>query len=67
MECLTVCSDGDVGSLGCWSCEQGGDMGSKRLQWVRRLCIIVREEQVSYTVVKRIVEASFALEGISLA
>lgn len=41
-------------------------MRCERLQWIRRLRVVIRQEQVAYSVVQRIVQAALALEGVSL-
>jgi hypothetical protein len=42
-------------------------MGGKRLQWVRRLRVVIGKEKVPNAIVERVVQASLALEGVSLA
>lgn len=42
-------------------------MRRQRLQWICTLGVIVGHEQVAYAVVKCVVEAALALEGVSLA
>lgn len=42
-------------------------MRGERLQGVCRLCIVVGQQQITYAVVQRIVQAALALEGVSLA
>jgi hypothetical protein len=41
VEGLIECSDGDVGGLGGWPGEKRRDVGSKWLQRVGRLCIVI--------------------------
>lgn len=41
-------------------------MGGKRLQRIRRFCIVVGQQQVSYAVVEGIVQTSLALESVAL-
>lgn len=41
-------------------------MRRQRLQWVCRFRVVIRQEQVAYSVVERIVQTALTLERVSL-
>lgn len=67
VESLAVCGNRDIGSFGCIAREERSDVCSKGLKWICRLCVVIRKEEVAYSIIQRIVETSFTLEGVSFA
>lgn len=67
LEGLSLCLDDQVCRRGVLSAQQRRNMCGQRLKGARRLCVVVREEEVSYAVVEGVVQAALALEGIAFA
>jgi hypothetical protein len=66
-EVLRRGGEGDVGCQGGVAEQQRCDVGGPWLQWVYRLGVVVRKEQVPDFVVERIVDGPFPLERVGVS
>lgn len=62
-----VCGDGDVCRAWFVTVQKRGDVSGKWLERVRGLGVVVLQEQIPDTIIQSVVEASLALESVSLA